>query len=168
MKPFPRFTVHPRSSDAPVSLPPAELAPSYFHASLTVQPSSAQAISTLHSPFTTLPSRSLQRRPPKLFPRFTIHPSSSGVPASLPPAKLPPSYFQRFTVEHSMAPDNGMVVQWQHLSCFPSQGDSSEIGFPMSDVISLTNILRFEQACMVHIQVLIFLYCTCTLHQIQP
>ena len=115
--PSPCFTVHPRCRSLQSSLQaistfhspstlvrrsrPAELAPSYFHASLTVQPSSAQAISTLHSPFTTLPSRSLQRRPAKLFPRFTIHPSSSGVPASLPPAKLPPSYFQRFTVDHA-------------------------------------------------------------------
>ena len=31
--------------------------------------------------------------PPKLFPRFTIHACSSGVPASLPPAEVPRGYF---------------------------------------------------------------------------
>ena len=69
-------------SGAPVSLPPAELPPSYFHASQSIhacpvllsrslQQSSPQAISTLHSP---------SRLP--------------GAPVSLPPAEILPSYFQ--------------------------------------------------------------------------
>ena len=81
---FPRFTVQPRSSGASVSLPPAEIRPSYFHASQSNHARPA------------LPSRSLRRRSPKaiskLFPRFPPRPRSC-LPSFLPsvlPSFLPP------------------------------------------------------------------------------
>ena len=113
---FLRFTVHPRSSGAPVSLPPAALPLSYFHAShstsgaprFTVHPGSSGAPASLPPPklfpcFTlhprpalhaSLPSRSLQRSSPQAIPTLHSPSRSSGASVSLPPAELPPSYFQ--------------------------------------------------------------------------
>ena len=91
-KQFPRFTVHPRPSVASVSLPPAELPPSYFHASKSITPARR---------FRLAPSSGA---PPKLFPRFTLSPSRSITlvrrsrlaPSSGDPPKLFPSYFHAF------------------------------------------------------------------------
>ena len=132
---FPRFTSHPRSSGTPVSLFPAELPPSYVHASHPIHARPAllsrsflrsppqaistihipstfvrhsylapscgappQAISTLHIPFTLVWHSCLAPccDTPKLFPRFTSHPRSSGTPVSLLPAQLPDELFPRF------------------------------------------------------------------------
>ena len=107
---LPRFTSRPRSSGTPISLLPAELPPSYFHAShprssgtrvsllpVELPQSYFHASHPVHARLALL-SRSFQRSSPqaistldKVFPRFTSHPRSSGTPVSLLPAELPPS-----------------------------------------------------------------------------
>ena len=69
--------------------------------------SSPQAISTLHTPCTLVRHSGLapsSKAPPKLFPRFTSHPRSSGTRVSLLPAKLPQSYFH--TASHPRSSGN--------------------------------------------------------------
>ena len=116
-KQFPRFTVHPRPSVASVSLPPAELPPSYFHASQSITPvrrfrlapSSGAPPSYFHASQSITPVRRFRLAPssgapPKLFPRFTLSPSRSITlvrrsrlaPSSGDPPKLFPSYFHAF------------------------------------------------------------------------
>ena len=88
--------------------------PNHFHASQSnharpplpsrsLRRRSPQAISTLHSPTTLVRRFRLAPSggdPPKLFPRFTVQPRSSGASVSLPPAEIRPSYFH-FTVQPS-------------------------------------------------------------------
>ena len=92
---FPRFTPHPRSSSTPVALLPAELPPSYFHASrpMRIRPalqsrssqrSSPQVISTLPSFLSSLLPSFL----PSLLPSFP--------PSFLPSSLAPPALLSRF------------------------------------------------------------------------
>ena len=81
--------------------------------------SSPQAISTLHTPCTLVRHSGLapsSKAPPKLFPRFTSHPRSSGTRVSLLPAKLPQSYFH--TASHPRS--SGNPVSLLPAQLFPS------------------------------------------------
>ena len=132
-KPFPRFTVH-HARPARVSLPPAELPPSYFHASQSnharpalpsrsLRRRSPQAISTLHSPTTLVRRFRLAPSggdPPKLFPRFTVQPRSSGASVSLPPAEIPQSYFQAIPTLSTPSALMPSFLPFFLPSCLPS------------------------------------------------
>ena len=80
-KPFPPFTIHPRSSGAPVSLPPAEIPLSCLQAISTLSTPSALVPSFLPSLLSFLPARAFLPSFPSFLPSFL---SSFLLPPFLP------------------------------------------------------------------------------------
>ena len=132
-----RFTVHHAPPALPSFVPPS---PRFtVHPRCRSLQSSLQAISTLHNP-----SRFVRRSrlapaelPPSYFQRFTVDPRSSDASVSLPPAEIPPKYFQTISRLFPRFP-------LRPCSCLPSLFSS----FPLSFLPSFLPSLLVRLFCL--------------------